>query len=513
MKRSLVGLFACLLSGTAFAQQDPVLMRINGKEIVRSEFEYFYHQKKAVGQSGTLNSYVDVFVNNELRAIAAETLGIDTARIFREELQAYRRQLVKSCLTDKETEEAKARELYDRMKTNVQAGQVQVTQIFKSLPQTITTLRLQEVQRQMEALYETLNTDTRTDFATFVNQYSDDKEISWIGWLQTPEEFERIAFSLLKGEISKPFFTPGGIHIVKVIDRKDVLPFDEIREELVERLSRQEDMAKNIEVLVGKLKEVYQYAPDKIAIEELMTNGDTSKTLFVLAGQAYSSHLFRQFAEAHPMGIRKQFAAFVTKSVLDYETNRLEQNPEFRFRLKEHRNQMLASAITKREVHTVTIADSSALRIYFKDHQSDYEWKTPHYKGAVLYGTDMKRGKQARKLLKKLPEEEWKDAIRLTFNTSSSPATVQIEQGIFAEGDHPIVDRLVFKKKEPDASKSYPFTAVIGKKQKGPERYEEILGQLIFDYQNHLDLLWAERLKGMGKVEINQEVLKTVNNH
>ena len=115
--------------------------------------------------------------------------------------------------------------------------------------------------------------------------------------------------------------------------------------------------------------------------------------------------------------------------------------------------------------------------------------------------------------MKKLPEEEWKDAIRLTFNTPASPATIRIEQGTFAEGDNVFVDKLVFKKGDFEPLKSYPFTVVLGEKKKGPESYHDIIPQLIRDYQNHLDALWTERLRASAKVEINQEVLKTVNNH
>lgn len=36
-----------LLAVTITAQQNPVLMRINGKDVLRSEFEYFYNKDKA----------------------------------------------------------------------------------------------------------------------------------------------------------------------------------------------------------------------------------------------------------------------------------------------------------------------------------------------------------------------------------------------------------------------------------------------------------------------------------
>ena len=51
MKRNLVLLVTCLLGLSAVAQQDPVLMRINGKDVTRSEFEYIYNKNNSLNES------------------------------------------------------------------------------------------------------------------------------------------------------------------------------------------------------------------------------------------------------------------------------------------------------------------------------------------------------------------------------------------------------------------------------------------------------------------------------
>ena len=60
---------------------------------------------------------------------------------------------------------------------------------------------------------------------------------------------------------------------------------------------------------------------------------------------------------------------------------------------------------------------------------------------------------------------------------------------------------------------SFPFTTFLGEKVKGPETYQEVRGLLVGDYQNYLEERWIAQLRSTAKVEINQEVLKTVNNH
>ena len=115
-------------------------------------------------------------------------------------------------------------------------------------------------------------------------------------------------------------------------------------------------------------------------------------------------------------------------------------------------------------------------------------------------------------MLKKVPEKEWADKLRQTFNTSETEK-IQVEQGIFADGDNKYIDKLVFKKGGFEPVMSYPFTIVVGEKMKGPDDYREVIEQVRKDYRSYLDTCWARELREFGKVEINQEVLKTVNNN
>lgn len=206
MKRNIVLFVTCLLGLSAVAQQDPVLMRINGKDITRSEFEYIYNKNNAISEPEpkSLNEYVELFVNFKLKVAAAEAAGIDTTRAFREELAGYRKQLAKSYLTDEQAEEDFARQLYDKMKNNSRAGQVQVTHIFRYLPQTVTKERQHEIEVQMDSISSVLSADPTADFASFVNRFSDDKGSFWVSFLQTPEEFENVVFAMGKGKYPSP---------------------------------------------------------------------------------------------------------------------------------------------------------------------------------------------------------------------------------------------------------------------------------------------------------------------
>ena len=100
-------------------------MRINGKEVLRSEFERSYNKGGTSVGAGrkALDAYVNKFIDFRLKIEAAEVAGLDTSRVFQKEQDEYRRCLIKSYLTDEETAEQEARQYYDKMKSGgVRAG-------------------------------------------------------------------------------------------------------------------------------------------------------------------------------------------------------------------------------------------------------------------------------------------------------------------------------------------------------------------------------------------------------
>ena len=198
---------------------------------------------------------------------------------------------------------------------------------------------------------------------------------------------------------------------------------------------------------------------------------------------------------------------------MDYEDKNIERkHPEVRYALQKVTDKYLIAEVTRQKVDLPAINDRAGLATYFKFHTSDYRWDSPRYKGAILHCVDKKTSKQAKKLLKKTPEKEWAEVLRQTFNTSGEEK-IKVEQGIFADGDNKYIDKLVFKKGDFEPLMSYPFTVVVGKKQKGPDDYREVIEQVRKDYRSYLNAFWMRELQDFGKVEINQEVLKTVNNN
>jgi peptidyl-prolyl cis-trans isomerase SurA len=120
----------------------------------------------------------------------------------------------------------------------------------------------------------------------------------------------------------------------------------------------------------------------------------------------------------------------------------------------------------------------------------------------------------AKQCVKKLKFEDWAEALRTTFN-SDSIIRIRVEKGIFRKGDNALVDSAVFKKDTVVTKvKDYPIDAVYGKiLKKGPEDYTDVRGLVVSDYQDQLEREWVADLRRRYTFSVNNDVLKTVNNH
>lgn len=401
MKRGLLVAWFCFFGISVFAQEDPVLMRVNGKDILRSEFEYSYrHRTGNADAKLSPKEYAELFAQSKLKVEAAKVAGLDTTTMFRKLQEAWRSQLLKSYLTDKQVLDSCIRVLYQDRGLKGLGSRVRIMQIFKYLPQTITAKHLEEEKNRIDSIWQSLRTQSDLDFARLVEMYSEDKRSMWLERLQTTSEFENVAFSLSTGEISHPFFTPEGLHIIKVIDRKENPSYGEVYEKLAERLIRKEGVDKATETIVERLKRDWQYAPNPSGMNELLTIGRTEQTLFTIDGQVYSGEMFKQFASSHPQAVKRQLNGFIAKSLLDYEGKNIERkHPEVRYALQKVTDKYLIAEVTRQKVDLPAINDRAGLATYFKFHTSDYRWDSPRYKGAILHCVDKKTSKQAKKLL------------------------------------------------------------------------------------------------------------------
>ena len=240
-RKTLVSIL-CAFAITAGAQtSDPVVMTINGQNVTRSEFEYSYNKNNGdeVIEKTTVEQYVPLFVNYKLKVAAALDARLDTLASFKAEFAKYRDQQVRPTIVTSDDVENEARKIYDdRQKMIGDKGLIRPAHILIRLAQKASSAAQDSAKARIDSIYACLRSGA--DFADLATRLSQDPGsakrgglLPWICIGQTLKEFEDVAFSLNKGEMSKPFLSPVGYHIVKMTDRKQLEPYDSLRANII----------------------------------------------------------------------------------------------------------------------------------------------------------------------------------------------------------------------------------------------------------------------------------------
>lgn len=463
-----------LAAGAATAQDDPTVMTINGQPVARSEFEYSYNKNNAEGviDKKTVEQYVDLFVNYKLKVAAALEARLDTLTSFKQEFAQYRDQQIRpSFVTDSDVE-AEARKVYDNTKLAIgPRGLVRPAHIFLYLGQQATPEQQQQAKERIDSIYGALKAGA--DFADMARRLSQDRGsaangglLPWIGPNQTLKEFEDKAYALKDGEMSEPFLSPAGYHIILMKGHKQLEPYDSLRSNILGFLEQ-----RNVRERIARMR-----------IDTIV-------------------------AHSHGTLTREEVLARRADSLMALD-------PDLKNLIREYHDGLLLYEISNRTVWDKAARDSAGLEAFFKKNKKKYAWAEPRYKGMAYHVKDEADVEAVKDCVKDLPFTEWADALRNTFN-SDSVLRIRVEKGIFKRGDNALIDRDVFKKDTVVApTKDYPIDAVYGKLlKKGPEEYTDVIGLVTADYQDMLEKKWVAGLRRKYAVEVNKEVLATVNNH
>ena len=180
-----------LLSGSmAYAQQaDPVVMKINGMPVTRSEFEYSYNKNNSsdVIDRKTVDEYVDLFIDYKLKVAAAYDAKLDTLGSFKKEFAMYRDQEVRPAFVDSTDIMAEAKAMYDRTKEHIgPRGLIKPAHILMYVEQNAPNEKFEQARHRADSIYNVLKGGA--DFAEMARKYSQDpgsaKNGGELPWLQ-----------------------------------------------------------------------------------------------------------------------------------------------------------------------------------------------------------------------------------------------------------------------------------------------------------------------------------------
>ena len=204
------------------AQTEPYAIKIGNSVITPIELSQTYRrllQGDSVKKDKT-REFFDNYLNYKLMVYAAQSMGKDTTKAFKEEISSYRKELAMPYMVDKIILEKIIQETYERMRE-----EIRVAHIFIPVPNNaspadtmvafdeIKTLRLRILKGEpFEQIAKNYSQDTKTA--------ENGGDMGFIAVLENNYAFETAAYRNPKGELSLPIRTEKGYHLVKVLEKR-----------------------------------------------------------------------------------------------------------------------------------------------------------------------------------------------------------------------------------------------------------------------------------------------------
>lgn len=365
----------------------------------------------------------------------------------------------------------------------------------------------------------------------------DGGRLPWFGSGRMVPEFEAVSFALADGEISEPFATSYGWHIVKKLESRGLEPLEKLRPAIENFIDRDERHNMPMEIKKQELrKKFHTTISDPIYREiaaAIKTAGNADSTIMaalkadnrtiVAIDRPGVGVTVSQIAETLPAHIGKitadEAAATIAQALeeaagnaaIDAERQSLvTDNADYRNLLNEYRDGMLLFEVSDKKVWTKAKNDPEGLRQYFDQHRSDYtNWTAPKFKGFVVFATSDSIAQSAQEFLKQNPLD--RQDVASVLQSRYGIKDIKTERVIAAKGENAIIDYLAFGGDEAKPSgKWVTCFSYQGEIIDQPQEPDDVRGAVTTDYQNYLEGQWVSQLRKQHKVKVNDKVLKQI---
>ena len=423
-------------------------------------------------------------------------------------------------------------------------GEVKVAHIMFKLTKDASNEQIEISKTKIEKISEKLKIGE--DFGELAKQFSEDRAtavkggaLPLFGVGKMVKEFEDIAFSLhYSGEISIPFRTDFGWHIVKLLEKKPIPSFEEIKDQLKKKVHQDSRNDLRDKALISKIKEEYNFKAYTSRLNEISKHVDESlakgdwtsekanllkKDLFILNGKHYTQKDFVSYILSNQIEVKDNYQTyfynlyntFIDETCLNYENSRLEQKyPEFKALLQEYTDGILLFDLMDDMVWTKAIKDTIGLQNFFENNQNSYLWGE-RVEAKIYTCIDEKVAKRTLYQIKKRHRMTYiTDEDILEKVNYSSPLNLQITTKKFSKDENEYISDAGWKVgtsnfiKGKDGSIIIVDILEIIPSQK--KELSETKGKVISDFQDYLEKNWLVELKRKYEVKVNKDVLHSL---
>lgn len=219
----------CTLSGMVanlplLAQQPRHIIMLDGEPVPTEDFEYLYTKNYQNSEERytpeSLQEYLELFINFKLKVKEARSRDYHKDPAYLKEFETYRAQLAQPWLTDQRVLDSLVAKTWKRSASEVRASHILLNVPPGASPADTLAAWRKLLDIRARAL-------AGEDFAALAREHSEDPsaaqnggDLGYFTALQMVYEFENAAWQTPPGQVSMPFRTRFGYHIVKVNDRR-----------------------------------------------------------------------------------------------------------------------------------------------------------------------------------------------------------------------------------------------------------------------------------------------------
>ncbi len=429
--------------------------------------------------------------------------------------------------------------IFSKLDTRPGQGTIQVAQILLATFPGMPAAEVSKTRLLADSLYQALQKGS--NFQLLVNGFSQDRVTRYQNGLLEPfsagtydPEFEKAAFSLKKnGDISKPFETSMGFHILTMVNRKGLpdAADENARFEIKQKVTHDGRLEKSSENYVKTMLPKMKYKPGPMTKKDLQTFTDSllvggnvqpwlnkNPTVFSIGKQPYTINDWMAFVRVQQMGgkispgsrIDAFYDAFLISKATDYLPAHLDEvDPVFAAGFKEFKDANLLFEAMERNVWNKAVSDSVGLEKYFTANKAKYTWGE-NVTALIVNSNDSAVAFAAKAKLDKDPSA-WRE-LNETYDGRLFADSGRYDLSFFTWANpQSLVPGTCTPPVKNQQDGNYTFSCVYEKGKAGAlKTFEEARGYVVTDYQQVLEDRWVNGLKKKYPVKVNDAEWKKV---
>lgn len=344
------------------------------------------------------------------------------------------------------------------------------------------------------------------------------------GAMAAVPEFEKIAFYLQKpGEISDPFQTQYGWHIMRLERKIPLASYDEIAPSLKTRVARDERTELSKQELQNKLRKKYQLGENEKAKSMIMLLADSSlqkgrwepgglskaekETLLTLNEKHYSVKDFLSYVKQNQRTstlspetyFEQLYNQYIDTSIIKLEEERIMlENPDYRLLTQEYYEGILLFDIMEKEVWSKASEDSIGQLDYYNSHKKDY---ISGERARITFYSSSHR--DFTEPLRQLILEN----VEIKIDEFVARNKIKTEAGFFKKEEKPVLGKVPWAKGVYSVENNglYYLAWLKDILAPGTMSFEEARPAVISDYQTFLEKNWLTQLRKKYPVKVNEK--------